>query len=103
MGAVQLDHLSVDADLVKSVQTDDFGSDHVVHVFNSLQNAFAQVTGLVVVTKLNSFVCACGSAGGNDSAAYCAGFQIYFYFYCRIAAGVQYFPCVYVGDNGHDG
>ncbi|MNE33323.1 hypothetical protein D3C80_1269850 [compost metagenome] len=99
--SVQSDHQLVDAHLVKSVHTDYFWSDKFVYVLNSLQNAFAQVTGFVTIAKLYSFMSASGSAGRNDSAAFSAGFQVNVNLYSRVTAGVKDFACVYIRNNCH--
>lgn len=99
--AVELDHFVVDFDLVKRIVSDDFRSDNGIDVLYRFQNAFAQVTAFVSVTKLNRFVRACGSAGWNDSMAFSAGFQLNFDFDSRIAAGVEDFARVYVSNDRH--
>jgi hypothetical protein len=63
LGAVEFDHGAVDIHLIQGGQTDDRIGDDGVDVFDGLENAFAQVTVFVSVTKLDSFVDAGGGAG----------------------------------------
>ena len=53
---VQLDHHRVDADLVQRIQTGHFSRDGVVHMLDGVQDAFAEIAGLVTVAQLDRFV-----------------------------------------------
>src|SRR5690606_36345661 len=86
VSSVQLDHKTVDGSLIRYIHSDNFLSDNVVYIINCFLDTFAKVTGLVAVTKLNSFVFTGGCAGWNKSASKGSGFSDYFHFYSRISA-----------------
>ena len=73
--AVQVDHQGVQATLVSSVETDQGFTDRTIDVGNGLQNAFAHVTGLVAVTKFQSFAGASGGTGWGAGTADMTAFQ----------------------------
>ena len=93
-GSVEGDHGLVDAHLVGYVHADDGRSDHFVNVLHGVQDAFAQVTALVAVTKLKGLVLARRRSARNGSAAECARYGTNFDLDGRIASRVEDFPCV---------
>ena len=58
-GAVEFDHSLIDSPLLKAGHSDDFWSDLLVDVGDSLENALSAVALRVTVTKLKSLVLAC--------------------------------------------
>ena len=58
-GAVELDHLLVDSPLLESIHSDDCGSNDIVDVLDSLENALAAVALGIAVAKLKSLVFTC--------------------------------------------
>ena len=66
----------------------------IVNVLHGVQDAFAQVTALVAVTKLKGLVLARRRSARNGSAAECARYGTNFDLDGRIASRVEDFPCV---------
>ena len=90
-GAVELDHRHVDGALIKGIHTLNLGSDYLVNVLDSFQDALTTVTLLVTVTKLECLVLTSGCATGHRSTAHVAALEGYFNFYSRIATRIQNF------------
>ncbi len=91
VGAVELEHLLIDGDLVEGAHSFESLGDGAVYVGNSLENAFTHVAALVAVAELESFVDAGGGTRGNGSAATRTAFEDYVNFNSGIAAGVEHF------------
>ena len=87
--AIQLDHGIINAPLVSGVQPLQRVGDLGVDVAYRCLHAFAQITMLVAITQLHSFVLAGGSAAGNSSAADRAISQSDLGFYRRITARIK--------------
>ena len=92
--AVEGYHGLVDAHLIGHVHADNGGSDHLVYVLDGVQNALAQITALVAVTKFEGLVLARRCAARNGCAAECAGYGTYFDLDGRIASRVEDLSCV---------
>jgi hypothetical protein len=103
LGAVEVDHDLVNEGLLGGVHVDDFGGDEGVDIVNSLQRAFAEVTGFIAVAQFEGFVFAGGCAGRNSGATHSAGFEQNFNFEGGVAARVQNFACVDINDSRHVG
>ena len=81
------------AEVVKIVRINVY-SDNLAIFWRSVQDAFAQVTALVAVTKLKGLVLARRRSARNGSAAECARYGTNFDLDGRIASRVEDFPCV---------
>ena len=75
--------------------------DLAVDGIDRLEHALAAVAALVAVAQLDRFVGAGGGARGNGGAAEGAGFQGHIDLDGRIAAAVENFARVDVGDHRH--
>jgi len=100
-GAVQLDHLHVDANLVVGIHTDNLIGDHVVDVVDGLQNTFTQITLLVAITHFKGFTLAGRCAGRDRSATKGAGLEIYLHLQGGISAGIKDFSGIYIYNLTH--
>ena len=74
------------------------GPDGVVNIGDGAQRAFAQITGLVAVAKLDGFVLASGCSGGNRCAAHAAIGKDDIGLNSGIAAAVQDLAAENLGD-----
>ncbi len=90
VGAVEGEHGLVDSNLVEGAHAYEGLSDGAVDVGYGFEDAFAHVAGFVAVAELKGFVNARGSARGNGSAAFGAGFEDYVYFNSGVAARVEH-------------
>ncbi len=97
-GAVKRQHLVVDSTLVAGAHADDVRGDDLVDVFDRLEDALAEVAALVAVAQFESLVDAGGGPGGNGGASDGAVSEGDVDFYRGVAAGVENFPGVDVGD-----
>jgi hypothetical protein len=101
LGAVQLDHLAVDARLVEDVGADQGAADGAIDVGHRLLHALAEVALLVAVAQFDGLVLAGGGARGDGRAALRAGGQLHIDFYGRVAAGIENFAAQDVDDLRH--
>ena len=79
--------LNIVLDNTESGPTASWGEDGL-DVFYGLQDAFAEVMGLVAIAQFNGLVLAGRCSAWNGGAAERAGFKDYVCFYGRIAARV---------------
>ena len=112
LGAIDLDHQVVDADLVAGVGADEDGSDDGLHVADGGEHALAEEAGLAVdalgqgfggdigVAELVGLVFAGGGAGGNGSAAEGAVGETDVHLDGGITAGVDDLAGADAGDGG---
>ena len=90
VGAVEVEHGLVDGNLIKRAHAYEGCGDGTVDVGYGFEDTLAHVAGLVAVAEFEGFVNASRCAGGNRCATECARFQNYVYFYCGVAARVEY-------------
>ncbi len=101
VGAVDGDHGGVDEALVGGVHAGELGGEDGLDVFDGLEDAFAEVDGLVAVAQLDGLVLAGGGAGGDGGAADGSAVEDDVGFDGGVAAGVEDFACVDRDDLGH--
>ena len=94
LGAVELDHRLVDADLIGYVHADDGGCDHLVHVPHGFLHALAQIAALVAVAQFERLVLAGRGTARNGCAAEGAGYGTNFDLHGRITSRIEDFPCM---------
>ena len=98
VGVVELEHGGVEEALVGGVHAGELGGDDALDVIDGLENAFAEVVGLVVVAELDGLVLAGRGSGGDGGAAADVAFEDDVGFDGGIAAGVEDFA----GGDGDD-
>ena len=86
VGAVEFEHSLVDGNLVERAHANKSVGDGAVDVGNCFEDTLAHVAAFVAVAKLEGFVFAGRSAGGNRCAAECAAFEDYIDFNSGVAA-----------------
>ena len=99
--SVEIDHDLVDFALACNIKAEDLRSDNLVDVADSLQSSSSKETLLVTVTEFKSFAFTGGCARRNDGTSKRAGLCGNLCFYCRVAAGVDYFTCINTYDIRH--
>ena len=98
LGAVDGDHGGVDQALVGGVHAGEFRREDGLDVFDGVEDALAQVVGLVAVAQFDGFVLAGGGARRHSGAAHGAAVENDVGFDGGIAAGIKDFA----GANGND-
>ena len=74
----------VDLTLVQGAHAQDSGSNYIIYIIDSFQNAFATIAFFVAITKLDCFVFTGRGTRGNSCTAKSAGSQMYIYFNSRV-------------------
>ena len=100
-GAVGFDQSLVDGALIGCVHAQQVFVAFVVDVIYRLQNALAQVLGLVAVAQFHGLESAGGGARRNDGTTSRAVIQQNFDFDGGVTAGVQDLPAVNIDDIAH--
>ena len=103
LGAVQRDQAVVQALLVGRIQADHRLGDGAVDVGHRLAHALAEVTRLVAIAQLDRLARTSGSAARHGRAPAVTAGQGDFGFERRVAARIQDFAGVDVGDGRHFG
>ena len=99
LGAVQIDHGTVDEGLVLDVEPDNGFADFGVDMFDGFQHALAEIARLVAVAQFDRLAAAGGCARGHGGTTQHAGLQQHIGFNGGIAAGIENFP----GDDINNG
>ncbi len=100
-GAVELNHRTVNGELIQRVETTEHGKNFLGDVFDGLGDAFAEVTLFVAVAELDGFVFAGAGAGGNGGAADGAAREDDVHFNGGIAARVENLAGLNVVNRAH--
>ena len=87
--AVEVDHCVIDGALLFRLHSGNGGRNFLGDVLRGLACTFAEVTLLIVITKLDGFMLARGGAGRNGGAADCAIGKAYVGFNGRIAPRIE--------------
>src|SRR5262249_46583224 len=101
LAAVELLHHQVDHGLLARVHAFDFLGDGDVHVVHGVEDALAEEAALVAVAQLEGLARAGGRAGRHRRAAERAGVEEAIHFDGRIAARIENFTGVDLGDAEH--
>ena len=83
---VEVEHLIVDGALIEHIVATKRGSNNVIDILNSFQNALATITSLVAIAKFECFVFTCRSTRRNAGATHYTVFECYFYLYCGVTS-----------------
>ena len=85
----------VDLTLVQGAHAQDSGSNYIIYIIDSFQNAFATIAFFVAITKLDCFVFTGRGTRGNSCTAKSAGSQKYIYFNRRVTTRIKNFSSYY--------
>ena len=88
-GAIKLAHHFVDGDLVEGVVADEFGSNVVGDITDSLENTLAKVASLGSVAQFDGLMLTRGGSAWNGGAPNGSACEMDIGFECGIAAGIE--------------
>src|SRR5699024_7570318 len=93
-GAVDFAHQTIDPDLIVGIEPHQHFGDLLIHILHGLENALAEVTVFLTITKLMRLVDASAGSTWHGGSSKCAGVQEHVDFYGRVAAAIQYLASV---------
>ena len=83
---VEVEHLIVDGALIEHIVATKRGSNNIIDILNSFQNALTTITSLVAIAKFECFVFTSRSTRGNAGATHYTVFECHFYLYCGVTS-----------------